>query len=278
MNRVKLIALDLDGTLLCSDHSTVPQENILAIREAVARGVRVVISTGRMLEDASDFARRWALPCMIISSNGSRASDGPLPGGRIIFKKNLEPQDAKRTLDLLLACGLIVNAFEDGCVTTENHGSGWVYHAAQRGLIRATYGREALYAAADRGVLKIFAVTGGFSGEGDSERALRAGEILRRQMPRLVVTSSGPGNVEVMPPDSGKGSALAAMAECFGLNREEVMAVGDADNDMSMLAYAWHSVAMGNASAVVKAACRYQTSTNDEAGVARIIWRVLNAE
>lgn len=280
MNRVKLVALDLDGTLLASDHRTVPQENLEAIRAADAHGVRVTICTGRMLEDATDFIRRLNLPCMIIAANGSRASDGPLPEGTVFFRQNLAPRDARRAIDLLLGCGLIVNAFEDGRVTTENFGTGWTYHCAQCGLLQAIYGREALYDAAERGVMKLFAVP---VKAGDAREAARlegAKAEIRRALPHLQVTDSGSGlsgtgNVEVMPPDSGKGSALSAMAARLGLAREKVMAVGDADNDMSMLAYAYHSVAMGNATPAVKAACRYETVTNDECGVARILRRVL---
>lgn len=283
MKRVGLIALDLDGTLLASDHMTVPRENIEAIRKANGQGVLVTICTGRMLEDASDFVKRLDLPCMIIASNGSRASDGPLPDGHIFLRRSLAPQDARKAIDLLLDCGLTVNAFEDGCVATEDFGRGFVYHSAARGLIRAVYGREALYAVAARGAMKLFAVADAAGGEAEAQKLERARAALRSALPHLSVTNSGPGfsssgNVEVVPPDSGKGAALAAMAERFGLSREHVMAVGDADNDLSMLTYAYHSVAMGNATAAVKAACRYETASNDACGVARIIERVLEAK
>lgn len=81
-----------------------------------------------------------------------------------------------------------------------------------------------------------------------------------------------------MPADAGKGAALRQVAEHMGLAREQVMAVGDAGNDISMLEYAFHSVAMGNATDEVRAVCRYQTARNDECGVAQIIERVLAAK
>ena len=80
MKNIRLIALDMDGTLLLSDHHTVPARNIEAIRRAASLGIRVAINTGRMLEDASDFIRRLDLPCLIIAANGARASEGPVPG------------------------------------------------------------------------------------------------------------------------------------------------------------------------------------------------------
>lgn len=282
MKRVKLIALDLDGTLLASDHVTVPQENINAIRNARSNGLLVTISTGRMLEDASDFLRRLNLPCMIISSNGSRVSDGPLPNCEVFSRKCLQPEDARKAIDILLNCGLIVNAFEDGMVATDAQGTGFVYHSVERGLLRAVYGREALYGVAKRGALKLFAVTSR-SGQEDAFRLECARSRLRSVLPQLNVTDSGPGfsasgNVEVLPEGSGKGAALSAMATRYGFSPEEVMAIGDADNDISMLKYAYHSVAMGNAPESIKSICRYKTTSNDECGVARAINLVLAAK
>lgn len=78
-----------------------------------------------------------------------------------------------------------------------------------------------------------------------------------------------------MPAGANKGTALAYMAQQLGLSSQEVMAMGDAQNDLSMLHYAYHSVAMANACGEVKAVCRYQTLSNDACGVAAMIERVL---
>ena len=278
MERVRLVALDMDGTLLANDHWSVPEENVQAIRRADAAGVRVAISTGRMLEDASDFCLRLNLPCMIIAANGARASDAPLPRGRVLIRHAMAPQDAQRAIDLLLESGLLLNGFEDGCVSTVDFHEKWHYHLVRRGLIREATGEAALCEAADRGLMKLFAVSGGFAGETADDRVPRTLARLRKELPHLQITSSGPGNVEIMPPQAGKGATLAAMAAHLNLTREQVMAVGDAQNDLSMLEYAYHSVAMGNATEEIKAVCRYQTATNDECGVARIIERVLAAK
>ena len=271
VNRVKLIALDMDGTLLAGDHWTVPQDNVLAIRRAHEAGIHVCICTGRVLEDASDFAHRLGLPVMIIGSNGSRVADAPLPKGRIFYRRDFEPDTAKNVLDSIADMGLMVNVFEDGHVSTLPSEAYPEYHLAKRRLVRVDYGRDAIYAAASRGIMKIFVV-------GAVEEETRVGLIrnrLRSEFPTLSISCSSPHNIEIVPPDSGKGAALHSMAQHLGLTREEVMAVGDAQNDLSMLEYAYHSVAMGNAEEAVRCVCRYQTATNDECGVARIIERVL---
>jgi len=277
VNRVRLIALDMDGTLLLSDHQTVPQRNIDAIRRAHALGIHVAISTGRMIEDASDFIRRLDLPCMIVAANGARAADGPMPGGQWLYRSHIAPEDAHAALDILLPYGMMINGFEDGFVNTVPDGSGRKYHLVYRGLIADRYGEDEIRAAADRGIMKIFVECGGFAGSTFDPRVAPAREQIIRSLPHLQVTSSAPGNIEIMAPDAGKGTALAQVAAHLGLTRENVMAMGDASNDLNMLEYAYHSVAMGNAVPEVLACCRYRTSTNDECGVAEMIDRVIDA-
>ena len=278
MKRVQLIALDMDGTLLLSDHHTVPQRNIDAIRKADSMGIRVAISTGRMMEDASDFIRRYDLPCMLIAANGARAASGPMPGGEMLYSVNLEPKDAHAALDILMQSGLAIHGFEDGIVNTVDNGSGKKYHLVYRGLIEDRYGEAEIRRAADRGIMKLFAVGDGFAGDVYDPRVAPVREKLLKEMPHLQITSSAPGNVEIISPKAGKGMALSHVAGLLGMTRENVMAVGDAGNDLNMLEYAYHSVAMGNATDDVLACCRYRTSSNDDCGVAEIIERVIAAK
>lgn len=76
-----------------------------------------------------------------------------------------------------------------------------------------------------------------------------------------------------MPGGTTKASALKALTKQLGYQPKQVMALGDAANDLEMLAFVEHSVAMGNASDDVKAVCRYVTDTNDKAGVAKAIYQ-----
>lgn len=226
MKHVRLIALDMDGTLLMSDHRTLPQRNIEAIRRADAAGIHVCIATGRMLEDASYFIHRYDLPCAIIAANGARASDGALPGGKILYRCNLTPEDAHTAIDLMMASGMMINGFEDGLVSTVQDETRRVYHLVQRGLIDVRYGEAALRAAADRGLMKLFAVGRGSDiGDTPDARIAPLRKALMHAMPHLQITSSASGNIEVMPAQAGKGAALERLAVHFGLTREKVMAM-----------------------------------------------------
>ena len=275
MKNVRLIALDMDGTLLKSDHRTISERNIEAIRRADRAGIRVCICTGRMLEDASEFIHRLKLPCSVIAGNGTRVSDGPLPEGKILLRRRFFPQDAHRVTDLLLPYGLTINALEDGRVSTYSPDGMQSYHLVRRGVVKGCYGEAAIRSAAERGVMKFYVAADSSSGSKADARIQKARAELRRELPHLQITSSAPGNLEIMPAGANKGTALAYMAQQLGLSSQEVMAMGDAQNDLSMLRYAYHSVAMANACGEVKAVCRYQTLSNDACGVAAMIERVL---
>ena len=172
----------------------------------------------------------------------------------------------------------MMNGFEDGRVTTVAFAPGQHYHITDRALVDVCYGEEAMYAAARRGLMKLYLAEDGYAGSVDTDNTKAARAAVRKALPHLQLTQSSPGNIEIMPENAGKGTALAFLAKHLGLEREQVMAMGDAENDLSMLEYAVHSVAMANASPAVKTACRYQTLSNDDCGVAAMIDRVLEAQ
>ena len=271
MKNVKLISLDMDGTLLASDHWTIPQRNIEAIRRAHEAGIVVTINTGRLLEDASDFCSRLGMPCMLIAADGTRAADGLLPDANVFYKRSFDSKDVHAVLDILMPSDLRINVFEEGRVNTRYGRDRAEYHLVERKLIEVAHGEEAVRAAADREIIKVY-VEGI---EGDLTCIEHMKQKIRQALPHLEVTNSGTLNIEVVPGNAGKGAALAAMAEYLGLTRENVMAIGDAHNDLSMLEYAVHSVAMANADEEIKKLCRYQTKSNDDCGVAYMIEQVL---
>ena len=269
MKPIRMVAVDMDGTLLDSSQQ-IPKENAQALIEAARAGIAVVICSGRMVEDVSRFARESDIPCMIASGNGARLLDAPLPGGRIIARHDM-PTDGtiQHVLDVLLEEGLIVNGFRDGEVYTVRPAGApqWQHHLAKRKLARIFYGEEPMRRAAQAGLIKIVAV----QMKADGSLA-RARERLR-DVAGIETTSSWTDNIEIMPAGVDKGSALRELGAYLGIAPEEIMAIGDQENDRPMLQLAGHSTAMGNATNEIKALCRHQTRTNDEAGVAWAVRR-----
>ena len=133
------------------------------------------------------------------------------------------------------------------------------------------YGMAGLDALRAQGVNKLLCMAR------DEEKLERVRQALSA-LPGLDVTSSWSMNLELMPAGVNKGMAVAALAQRLGIGPESVMALGDYDNDVSMLSYAGVSVAMANASERARAAARYRTLSNDEDGVAHAIQRYALAQ
>ena len=273
MKPIRMVAVDMDGTLLNS-RQELPEENAEALREAERAGIAVIICSGRMMEDGSQFARSAGLNCWIAGCNGARLLSAPLPQGQVIARHGLPAgKTTQRVIDVLMAHNLIINGFQDGHLVTvrpaQNEGwqEQWSHQLAQRGIVRIEYGEEALRRAADEGVIKLVAIE-----ERRPERLVEAGAQIAR-IAGVDVTSSWANNIEIMPAGIDKGSALAEISAYLHLTADEVMAIGDQENDRPMLAFAGHSTAMGNATEAIKALCVHRTLSNDEAGVAYAVRR-----
>ncbi|MEG0766927.1 MAG: HAD-IIB family hydrolase, partial [Clostridia bacterium] len=132
--------------------------------------------------------------------------------------------------------------------------------------LRIVCGKAASTRLAETGCMKILAYT-------DELSRLRRVRPLIEAFPTVDVVSSGDSNIEIMPTGVSKGSALEALAVRMGIEREEIMAFGDHENDHAMLSFAGQSVAMGNALPAIKEICRYVTETNVQGGVGKAVQR-----
>lgn len=268
---VKLIALDMDGTLLMSDHKHIHPRNCDMIRKATESGIQVWIATGRLPEDVSDYLIRKQLKCGLVCVNGTIAYESPLPDGKKLYHESILPEAAEKVIDMILPYNIMVNAFEPGMVTTVAREESHRYHLLEReGLIQERRGEKAIYEAAKRGILKFYCME-------EPGWATEASPIMDEIRERanaisgIKATRSAPGIAEIMPDHVGKGKTLQEIAALYGIAPEEIMAVGDEENDLDMLEMCGYSVAMGNASQKVKETCRFMSTTNDEAGVAEAI-------
>lgn len=272
-NRIRLIAMDMDGTLL-DDHQTISPANLRALHRAAENGIHIAFCSGRMMGDASCYAVDAQLPgCRILALNGACGLERP--NGRLLWKRTL-PRDAlDEAVQVLLQSGVeTFGCFEPNRVVAlpqESLGERdriiWGTRRTDPNAPRFEAGLTAYRAARERGVCKLVCI------EHENEPLLRrVGEQLRA-IPGLEVTSSWRNNWELMPVGVNKGMAVRMLAEELGLSAEQVMTLGDYDNDLSMIAYAGCGVAMGNADECVKQAARYVTDTNLNDGVAKAIER-----
>lgn len=273
MQPIRLIAMDMDGTLLTRlDPVTacIPPENAVVLRQAQSRGVHLALASGRMPDDASFFAADAGIPMHIISLNGGMTLDSPL--GQPCSSRFLPQDTADTVLRILIDADVDVAVFGAWeVVALRPHPLSW----AQREL--GTYfgrsGGRLTYRSAGEGLERLRGCTAkivAFStGSTDALNAAKA--RIHARCPEVVITSSWHNNFEVNAAGVHKGSALVELAGRLGIPMERVMAIGDNDNDVPMLKAAGCAVAMGNASTAARNAATHITLSNQDHGVAAAI-------
>ncbi|HHW09476.1 MAG TPA: HAD family phosphatase [Firmicutes bacterium] len=256
---IRLIAIDMDGTLL-TDDLQIPSSAKAAIAAARARGVRVVPATGRMFVSALPYARQIGAEGPIIAYNGAKVVD---LDGRVRKHHPVPPEEALALVDLAEKHDLCLHLYFEDQTYVRRFDEGAQYYASLAGVEPVVM--PDLRPVARRGTTKALIV--------DDPAAVErwCGELSRRFAGRLLVTRSLPRFVEFMAAGVCKGVALAELAAELGLAPEEVMAIGDSYNDIDMLTYAGVGVALGNAQPAVKEMADWVSSANTDHGVARAI-------
>ncbi|MEC1776078.1 Cof-type HAD-IIB family hydrolase [Bacillus mojavensis] len=235
---IKLIAIDMDGTLL-NDEQLISDENRKAIREAEDKGVYVVISTGRTLMTCRELAESLELSSFLITANGSEIWDSNF---NLVERKLLHTDHIKMMWDL----------------RNKHNTNFWA------STVNKVWRGEFPENITDHEWLKF-----GFDIEDDDIRNEVLAEL--RKNKELEITNSSPTNIEVNALGINKAAALAKVSEKLGFTMEHVMAMGDSLNDIAMIKEAGKGVAMGNAQDIVKETADWITDTNIEDGVAKAI-------
>ena len=260
---IKLFVTDLDGTLLPSG-AEVPRRNIEAAQRAVRAGVTVTIATGRMYRAALPVAQAIGVDVPIITYNGAliKSVSGE------IYDENYVPEDVVRDLvDFAHAHGWYVQTYSDDELYFAEHTAKAIAYEKAQVLTGHTIGWDGLKAHTEK-VAKVLVISD--DGAQTDERIAILNEAFAG---RAKAVRSNPEYAEVVYPGVSKASALKKLAAKLRIPIENVMAIGDANNDLLMLQAAGHSVAMGNALPEVKAACEFTVGDCMDGGFAEAIER-----
>ncbi len=271
---MKLIAFDLDGTLLTTEKE-LTDENLAALERAAEAGILLVPATGRFYGVIPENVRSLPWFRYYITINGASVCDAledrTLIRAEIPWRRAVEIMEFLDTLPVIYDCymdnwGWMTRALHD---RVEEFAPNRHSLAMLRDFRRPVPELKAHITALGHDVQKIQMFFR------DPALRLRAMEDMRLRFPDLAVTSSIPRNVELNSLDAQKGVALVRLAELLGIDPAETAAFGDDLNDVNMLEAAGIGIAMANAGPEAKAAADLVTDSCDESGVGRAILRLL---
>jgi Cof subfamily protein (haloacid dehalogenase superfamily) len=264
MAPIRLLALDLDDTLLRSDLS-ISYRTRNAIKKAEAAGVTVVLASGRIHAAMEQYARLLGMhkrPGYLICNNGTVIQESHT--GSVVFEARIPGETALKAYDLSNAEGFAVQIYEDDIMYVSRVNEFTSYDQKLTGLRQVVV--ENFRAMVNAGCYKLLI-------PGDPMLLGPLESIIRTYMGNdITLFTSKPYFLEILPPKPDKGTALAKVAEQMGIRREEVLAIGDSMNDEAMIRWAGMGVAMINGDERIKDIASLVTEKdNDDDGVAEVI-------
>ena len=272
MQQIKMIGLDLDGTLL-NTKKELTDHTRRALTEAIDAGILVLMATGRPFTGIPEELRTFPGIHYALTSNGARVLD--TDHNKILIEQLLPLESARKALHIFEKYDTLSEIYFDGqgyadAAKLDNVGkyhhdpNMWNYVRTTRIAvpdIRDVIAKE------NRSMDKVQALFA------DMEERAAAWKELKElsELKELELVGSLSYNIEINAAGVNKGTALVALGEMLGIPRESIMACGDGDNDVHLLQEVGFGVAMANAQPQVKEAADHITASNDEDGVARAI-------
>ena len=284
---IKLIASDMDGTLLNSNHK-IPQNNIELIKFAQKNGIEFVVATGRAYYEALPSLNDENIKCDVISFNGGIIYD---KNGNIINITPMKLKDLYYTIEILKSLNISYQLYTKNTIYTksiETDITAYIdlirangekpneQHLRQEAKNRLALGHitevdniELYLNQEDNPAIKVIGISN------DLEKLKHATELLSGN-DNISVTSSGANNIEIMDKKATKGEALKIVADIHDINLKNAIAIGDNLNDQAMLDIVEYSIAMKNGNKELQKTAKFITEkTNSEGGVADSVMKLL---
>lgn len=274
--KYKLIAIDMDGTLLNSENQ-VSKRNREALYKAMEKGIYVVLTTGRILPSAFYYGKSMNLDNPIIACNGAIISNGGVEN--IIYKNKMNLESSKEIVKLADKYKIHYHFYDKNTFYTSEVSEGIEQYypsfpdALREQGIEVEILENVLETLEEEktNIYKFVFI------EDDLDKLSKfRGEI--NNLDGIQVSSSWYNNLEIMNEGVSKGSSLEYLGNKLNIGKSQIMAIGDNENDISMLKIAGLAVAMENGDDAIKKYSHTVTHTNDEDGVAKAIEKyILNS-
>ncbi|AWK50830.1 Cof-type HAD-IIB family hydrolase [Clostridium beijerinckii] len=286
---IKLIASDMDGTLLNEKHK-IDKETVVAIKKAEEAGIVFAISTGREYETVESLLKENNIKCQCVLMNGAEYRD---EDGNILEEINIEQKTATEIIRILQQKKVTARIFTNkGIYTTDTKEEAlkeMVYRtlsfepqltqeeAIEIAKVQPYFTQLKFISNLDEFLKSDMEIRKFVAFHNDTELITKMKEIIGK-LEGIAVSSSFRDNIEITHITAQKGIILAKVAKKMGFKREEVLVLGDSFNDYSMFTEFTESVAMGNAIPEIKEIAKYITDTNDNLGVAKAIYKILEEQ
>ena len=263
---IKLVATDIDGTILPSTG-----EFTSGVRACIKRlqdeGIKVVIVTGRMHEAAKRIARRLNLDTPIVSYNGGYIKT---LDDEVLYEENLSPKHTQEIIDWGHENRIHLNLYADDVLYSEKDDFEIKQYSKYQGLSYVV--KNFSEVSFDR-VHKLLGID-----YGDSARVTGWVEYMTKKYPELYIIKSTPYFCEFSTPKATKACAVRFLQDYWGLKTDEILTIGDQDNDIELLKAGGISVAMGNGTPKLFEYADYITDTIDNDGFVTAINKLVFGE
>lgn len=267
----KLLALDMDGTLLRSD-KTISEKTLATIKMARERGVKIVLATGRPVHGILSYIEELDLNSddeYVVTFNGCTVQTAK--SGEILFETSITGEDLHYLYETSKNLNIDIHAFTspEFCITPRIN---------EYSLIEAKINKIPLEEIDFYTIKKEASVIKALMVASKENLDAAYAKLPRDIYEKYSVMRSSDIFLEFLAKGINKSKGIDYLAEKLNIKQEEIICIGDAENDIAMIEYAGLGVAMGNAFTKVKKASNYVTFTNDEDGVAHIIEKFILSE
>ena len=258
MRTYSIVFMDIDGTLLDSQHRVMPQTKA-RVQELHRRGIPIVLCSARPPEGVNRVAGQIGLYGARACYNGGLIYDAYSTILRDVGIDIHKAMDFRRFVAERFP-ELVVSAYLYNIWMTEDPRHPLIRQEAEISGCAPLMGELEQVAGAVSHVHKLLCI-------GDPAQIRTLQRLVRQYFPQLTALRSKANYLEILPPESTKGGAAQVLLQHYGLSADQAVAFGDSDVDADLLQYCGLGVAMGNAPRQVKEAADYVTASNDEEGV-----------
>lgn len=269
---IKLIALDLDGTLL-ADSGEISEENVKILKGFARKDVIVALSSGRMTDCVLPIADVLGVDCPVITCNGAMVRARGSEDRKIIYHNPLLPEHGDRIIDYCVENRFQLNYYLDDVVYAQRDSSLEKYaliYSQQTGA--KFHFLDDIRKLKRNAPTKMILITDVSNDDRFRTRDFQYDHFARMFRGDVNLLKTNPEYLEFLNKDVDKGIGLKRLSEFYGIEREKIIAFGDGENDIEMLRFAGTGVALSNAKESVKEAADHVSEyDNNEAGVARFL-------